>query len=402
MVEELINNAKKASKLLALKTTEEKNNALISISKILDENRAQILEANKIDLENATNITPVMKKRLELTNEKIDGIIKGLLDVSKLDDPINEVIEEIKRPNGLIIDKVRVPIGVIACIFESRPNVIVDISALTIKTGNACVLKGGSEAKNTNTILVNLMKKAIKDYIPEDSIGLLLDRNDTIKLLTNKNVDVVVPRGSKRLISYVLENAKVPVIETGAGVCHLYIDSCANDEIALSVLKNAKTSNPAVCNAVETLLINESKAYLLKEIKSQLNNVELRGNEMVKKYIDVKLISEDDYDTEYDDLILSIKIVKDVDEAINHIDKHSTHHSESIISDDKNACEKFLNSIDSACVYINASTRFTDGGCFGFGAELGISTQKLHARGPMGLKEMTSYKYKIYGNGQIR
>lgn len=404
MIENIILDAKKASKKLAIATTEEKNNALKEIAKILDLNRDKIIEENKLDLEESKDkLNASMYKRLQLDNSKIDGIIKGIEDVIMLEDPIGEIIDEVVRPNGLKIEKVRVPLGVIAAIFESRPNVAVDIAALTIKTGNACILKGGSEAKHTNTFLVNLMKKAINQYIPSDSIELVLDRNDTIKLLTNKNVDLVVPRGSKNLIKFVVENAKVPYIETGAGVCHLYIDKVADDEMAINILKNAKTSNPSVCNAVETLLINESKTYLLPKIREVLSNVELRGNEEVSKYIKVDhLMNEDDYDTEYDDLILSIKIVKNVDEAILHIDKHSTHHSEAIISNDNDAISRFLNKIDSACVYVNASTRFTDGGCFGFGAELGISTQKLHARGPMGLKEMTSYKYKIYGNGQIR
>ena len=402
MIEDIIKDAKEASKKLSIASTIDKNNALLAIAEELNKNRKSIIEANLLDLEENKDLSVSMYNRLKLDDKKLDGIIKGLKDVVDLDDPIGEVIESSVRPNGLKIDKVRVPIGVIAAIFESRPNVAVDIAALTIKTGNACVLKGGSEAKHTNTILVDTMKKAIKQYIPEESIGLLLDRNDTIKLLTDKNIDLAIPRGSKRLINFVTQNASVPVIETGAGVCHLYIDESSDDEIAINVLKNAKMSNPSVCNAVETLLINENKTYLLPEIKKSLDGVLLRGNEDVKKYIDVELMNEDEYNTEYNDLILSIKIVKNVDEAIKHIDKYSTHHSEAIISNNNENIEKFLNEVDSACLYVNSSTRFTDGGCFGFGAELGISTQKLHARGPMGLKEMTSYKYKIYGNGQIR
>lgn len=402
MIEDIIKDAKEASKKLSIASTIDKNNALLAIADELNKNRKSIIEANLLDLEENKDLSVSMYNRLKLDDKKLDGIIQGLKDVVDLDDPIGEVIESSVRPNGLRIDKVRVPIGVIAAIFESRPNVAVDIAALTIKTGNACVLKGGSEAKHTNTILVDTMKKAIKQYIPEESIGLLLDRNDTIKLLTDKNIDLAIPRGSKRLINFVTQNASVPVIETGAGVCHLYIDENSDDEIAINVLKNAKMSNPSVCNAVETLLINENKAYLLPEIKKSLEGVLLRGNEDVKKYIDVELMNEDEYNTEYNDLILSIKIVKNVDEAIKHIDLYSTHHSEAIISNNNENIEKFLNEVDSACLYVNSSTRFTDGGCFGFGAELGISTQKLHARGPMGLKEMTSYKYKIYGNGQIR
>lgn len=402
MIEDIIKDAKEASKKLSIASTIDKNNALLAIADELNKNRKSIIEANLLDLEENKDLSVSMYNRLKLDDKKLDGIIQGLKDVVDLDDPIGEVIESSVRPNGLRIDKVRVPIGVIAAIFESRPNVAVDIAALTIKTGNACVLKGGSEAKHTNTILVDTMKKAIKQYIPEESIGLLLDRNDTIKLLTDKNIDLAIPRGSKRLINFVTQNASVPVIETGAGVCHLYIDENSDDEIAINVLKNAKMSNPSVCNAVETLLINENKEYLLPEIKKSLEGVLLRGNEDVKKYIDVELMNEDEYNTEYNDLILSIKIVKNVDEAIKHIDLYSTHHSEAIISNNNENIEKFLNEVDSACLYVNSSTRFTDGGCFGFGAELGISTQKLHARGPMGLKEMTSYKYKIYGNGQIR
>lgn len=402
MIEDIIKDAKEASKKLSIASTIDKNNALLAIADELNKNRKSIIEANLLDLEENKDLSVSMYNRLKLDDKKLDGIIQGLKDVVNLDDPIGEVIESSVRPNGLRIDKVRVPIGVIAAIFESRPNVAVDIAALTIKTGNACVLKGGSEAKHTNTILVDTMKKAIKQYIPEESIGLLLDRNDTIKLLTDKNIDLAIPRGSKRLINFVTQNASVPVIETGAGVCHLYIDENSDDEIAINVLKNVKMSNPSVCNAVETLLINENKTYLLPEIKKSLEGVLLRGNKDVKKYIDVELMNEDEYNTEYNDLILSIKIVKNVDEAIKHIDLYSTHHSEAIISNNNENIEKFLNEVDSACLYVNSSTRFTDGGCFGFGAELGISTQKLHARGPMGLKEMTSYKYKIYGNGQIR
>lgn len=402
----ILDKANEAKKTLSLTSTKTRNDALISISKALLNNIENILKANAIDMENAINLSEVMKKRLILTEEKVVGIANDVLEVSKLEDPINEIMEEINRPNGLLIKKVRVPFGVILAIFESRPNVVVDIASLCIKTGNVCVLRGGKEALNTNKVLVDLIHEAIKEYICEDSVLLITDTNRELvdKLIARKDkIDLVVPRGGKGLINKVVNDSLVPVIETGAGVCHIYVDNKAKLDVAVDVIRNAKLTNPAVCNAVECILLHTdiAKEFLDKLIKTEFDKqVQLFGCEKTKQYINCESVSS--YYDEFDDLKLNVKIVDNIDEAIKHIDEFSTKHSEAIISEDIESQELFLNSIDSACIYVNASTRFTDGGCFGFGAELGISTGKMHARGPMGLKEMTTYKYKIYGNGQIR
>lgn len=398
-------DARVAANSLKLNTTEEKNNALKAISDALIKNIDSIIEANKIDLANATDIPQVMVKRLELNESKIKSIASDILNIIKLDDPVNNILEERTLVSGLRIQKISVPLGVIAAVYESRPNVSVDIATLCIKSGNACLLKGGKEAINTNKKLVEIMQEAIKPFINPNSVQLVGDNSREVvaKLITLKGyIDLVVPRGSKGLINYVTQNTKVPYIETGAGVCNIYVDESADFDMALNIINNAKTSNPAVCNAVECVLVNDKiKNTFLPKLKEMFDGkVTLNGNEEVKKIIDCNLITE--YGSEYDDLILDLKIVKDVDSAIEHIEKYGTHHSDAIISTNEDNITKFLNSIDSACVYVNASTRFTDGGCFGMGAELGISTQKLHARGPMALKEMTTYKYKVYGNGQVR
>ncbi len=403
MVKEKIDLAFDASFELMTLKSKVKNEMLWSIKEAINKNKELILIENKKDLDEAKDkISDVMFKRLELTDKKIEDIISSIDKVIALKDPINEIMSKNTMPNGLLIKKVRVPFGLIASIYESRPNVTIDIAVLALKTGNAIILKGGKEVKHTNTLLVNLMQEAISKYVNKNGIQLVYNREDTEEILTNKKISLLIPRGSKSLIDFVVSNAKVPVIETGAGVCHIYVDSNSDDNMSLNIIYNAKTSNPAVCNAVETVLIHEDKKYLINDLIKRLSNVKFYGNLDVKKEFDVELINEEDYNTEYDDLKLSIKIVKNIDEAIKHIRNHSTNHSDSIISNIKTNQEKFLNSIDSACLYVNASTRFTDGGCFGLGAEVGISTGKLHARGPMGLKELTTYKYKIYGNGQIR
>lgn len=398
-------DARVAANSLKLNTTEEKNNALKAISDALIKNIDSIIEANKIDLANATDIPQVMVKRLELNETKIRSIASDILNIIKLDDPVNNILEERTLVSGLRIQKISVPLGVIAAVYESRPNVSVDIATLCIKSGNACLLKGGKEAINTNKKLVEIMQEAIKPFINPNSVQLVGDNSREVvaKLITLKGyIDLVVPRGSKGLINFVTQNTKVPYIETGAGVCNIYVDESADFDMALNIINNAKTSNPAVCNAVECVLVNDKiKNTFLPKLKEMFDGkVVLNGNKEVKEIIDCNLI--EDYGTEYDDLILDIKIVKTLDEAIAHIEKYGTHHSDSIISTNEDNITKFLNAIDSACVYVNASTRFTDGGCFGMGAELGISTQKLHARGPMALKEMTTYKYKVFGNGQVR
>ncbi len=405
-----IKNAKIAAPQLALYSTKDRNAALESIANMLINNIEDILKYNQIDIDNAkaNNMAISMLDRLTLTKERIIKIVKDIHDIIALDDPIGEIIEKSIRPNGLIINKVRVPLGVLGVIYEARPNVTIDIAVLAIKTGNVCVLKGGSDAFHTNLFLTNLIRKVIKNYIPEDSVVFIdeTDRSVTDYLIKSREyIDVIIPRGGKGLISYVLNNASVPVIETGAGNCHLYIHEKANVEMAINILINGKVSRPSVCNAIETLLIDEKTASkVLPLIKDEMNkyNVEIRGCLKTSQYITVIEATEADFFEEYNNYIIVIKVVDNVNEAIKHIEKYGTHHSDCIITEDLEIAEQFLNNIDSACVYWNASTRFSDGGEFGFGAELGISTQKLHARGPMGLKEMTSYKYKIYGKGQIR
>ncbi|MBP5446348.1 MAG: glutamate-5-semialdehyde dehydrogenase [Acholeplasmatales bacterium] len=402
---EQVLDARTAANSLKLKDTETRNNALLAMSEALLDNIDGILEANKIDLANAKDIPEVMVKRLELTKEKIISIAKDIVNVVKLDDPIGNILADYTAASGIRIQKISVPLGVIGVVYESRPNVSVDIATLCIKSGNACLLKGGKEAFVTNKKLVDIIQNAIKDYIDPKSVQLIGDNSREVvqKLITLRGyIDLVVPRGSKGLINYVTENTKVPYIETGAGVCHIYVDESADINMALKIIENAKLSNPAVCNAVECILVNSKvKDTVLTGIKDMFKDkVVLNGDETVKEVIDCNLIK--DYGNEYDGLFLDLKVVDNLDEAISHIEKYGTHHSDAIISKNEANIEKFLNTIDSACVYVNASTRFSDGGCFGMGAELGISTQKLHARGPMALKEMTTYKYKIYGHGEIR
>lgn len=402
-------SVKKASRVLALKTESEKNKALENISNALIENADLIEKENEKDLVLAreNGLKESMIARLTLKSSQVLAIAKDILSVISLNDPIGEVVEDFVSKDGLNIKKVRVPMGVIGVIYEARPNVTVDVTALCIKTGNACVLKGGKEAKFTNELLVKIIKKAISSVIPETSIMLLSDRLETNELLKAKgSVDLIIPRGSKNLINYVVENSIVPVIETGAGVCHTYVEKSANFETAIKIIDNAKTSKPAVCNSLETLLIDrdiiDAFAPIVTKFASE-KGVKLYANKDTISYLPTATLIEDSgYHTEYNSLDLSVKVVDGVDDAISHIERYSTKHSECIISTDKAVIDKFLSGIDSACVYANASTRFSDGGCFGMGAEIGISTQKLHARGPMGLKEITTYKYVIYGNGEIR
>lgn len=408
---EIAKNAKSASLKIGNLSCEKKNEALKEIANALIENTDKILAENEIDLKNAkeNNIKTSMIDRLRLTKERIKGIAEGVLQVALLNDPIGEVLGMTKRPNGLTIGKKRVPIGVIGIIFEARPNVTVDAACLTLKTGNAVILRGGKEAIRSNIILTDIMRSALlKVGIPEDAINLIHDTDrETAREMMKLNgyIDVLIPRGGAGLIKSVVENATVPVIETGAGNCHIYVDSDADIDMACSILINAKVQRPSVCNACESLLIHKDivPAFIPKAFKAlEENGVEIRGCERTKAIYDVKPATDEDYYTEYNDLIISAKIVDNIDEAINHINTHNTKHSESIITKSYDNAQKFLNEIDAAAVYVNASTRFTDGFEFGFGAEIGISTQKLHARGPMGLNELTSTKYIIYGNGQIR
>lgn len=412
-MEELNNILKKtkdASKIINILSTELKNQAIINIAEALLLNKKEIIEANEIDIKNAKNngLTDAMINRLEINESKIISISNDMKKIAQLKDPVGEIIESYKHNNGIVINKVRVPFGVICAIYESRPNVSVDIACLSLKTGNACVLRGGKEAINTNKILVRTMKNAIKDIVDDHVITLIenTDRALVLELIQCKEyIDLVVPRGGKKLIDHVVNNAKVPFIETGAGNCHIYVDEEVDYNMALQVITNAKVSRPSVCNAIETILVNEKiKEEILPLIQKELGKycVEIRGCEETKKVISVNEATEEDFYKEYNDYIVAIKVVKDLEEAINHINKYGTKHSDCILTKNMENAEEFLNKIDSACVYVNASTRFSDGGEFGFGAELGISTQKLHARGPMGLREMTTYKYKIYGEGQVR
>ena len=408
-MEELLSKCKEASKKLQLLTEDDVNKCLLNIKDALIKNKDFILKENQKDINNAKGvIMDSMIDRLTLNDKRILSLASSIDDVISLPFYPGEVIEEIKRPNGLLIKKVRVPFGVIASIFESRPNVSVDISVLGLKTLNAVVLKGGKEAINTNIALCKVMRDAIKDIVDPHVITLIesTNREDTNKLLTMKDyIDLMIPRGSKGLIKYVVENAKIPYIETGAGNCHLYVHKMANIDMALNVIVNAKVQRPSVCNAIENILVDKEIATtFLPKLKETLDkyNVEIRGCDYTSSIIDCVKASEDDFYEEYNDYIVAVKVVNSLDEAINHINIHSTKHSEAIITEDDYAAARFLNEIDSACLYHNASTRFTDGGEFGFGAEIGISTTKLHARGPMGLKEITTYKYKIYGKGQVR
>lgn len=408
-MEELLKRCKIASYELELLSEDRINEALGRIRDALIENKNKILVENQKDVVAAKGVVKdSLIDRLTLNEKRIMDLAKSIDEVIALPFYPGEVIEEIKRPNGLVIKKVRVPIGVIASIFEARPNVSVDIAALGLKTLNAVVLKGGKEAIRTNIVLCNVMRDAIKDIVNPDVITLIesTNREDTNKLLTMKDyIDIMIPRGSKGLINYVVSNSKIPFIETGAGNCHLYVHEKANLDMALNIAVNAKYQRPSVCNAIENILVDKSIANkflpMLKKKFDELN-IEIRGDKETKKFISCNEATEEDFFTEYNDYIVSVKVVNNVSEAIKHINIHSTKHSEAIVTEDDFAACRFMNEIDSACLYHNASTRFTDGGCFGFGAEIGISTAKLHARGPMGLKEITTYKYKIYGKGQVR
>ncbi|WP_285946984.1 glutamate-5-semialdehyde dehydrogenase [Thomasclavelia cocleata] len=408
MIEEQLKQAKFACRKMQNIDKYTKMDALDAISKALLENTDYILGENAKDIANARDngISEAMIDRLLLTRQRIEAIAKDVEKVADLKDCIGETVRKIERPNGLIIKQVRIPLGAVATIYESRPNVTVDIASICIKTNNVCVLKGGREAIHSNIALVNVINMAIRDILPANVVTLIenTDRSVVFEVITaNQYVDVVVPRGGAGLIQHVVNNATVPVIETGAGICHLYIDKEADLQMALKIAVNAKISRPSVCNAIETILVHQDIANpFLTKLRSEFAKIKIYGDEEALRYVDGQKADNQNYATEYDDYICNIKVVKNVDEAIEHIYNYSTKHSESIITENNNTAKYFMESLDSACVYHNASTRFTDGGEFGFGAEVGISTQKLHARGPIGLQEMTSTKYMIYGKGQIR
>lgn len=412
MLERLGINAKEAEKTLMIASSEKKNQVLKKIAEGLIENTDKIIEANKVDLENGekNGMAKSMLDRLKLDEERIEGMAKGVLDVATLPEPVGRILSATERPNGLRIEKVSTPIGVIAVIFEARPNVTSDAAALCLKSGNTVILRGGKEAINSNKTIAKVMRQAVKEAgMPEDVIQLVEDTsresaNELMKM--NEYVDVLIPRGGAGLIQAVVKNATVPVIETGVGNCHIYIDKNADLKKAVDIVFNAKTSRPSVCNAAESLLIHKDIAKeALVAIKNKLDekDVTLVGDSKAREIIpDMEKATDADWATEYLDYKMSVKIVDSVEEAIDHIYKYSTGHSECIVTENAGTAEKFMNQVDSAAVYLNASTRFTDGGEFGFGAEIGISTQKLHARGPIGLPELQSFKYKIYGDGQIR
>ena len=414
---ELLENAAKQKRTVATATEAQRNEALERIADAITENADKIIAANAIDLENARGtISDVMLDRLALNEKRVKAMADAVRDVAKLPDPVGREIEETTRPNGLKITKVSVPIGVLAIIYESRPNVTSDAASLALKSGNVCVLRGGKEAINSNKAIVEALREGLKKAgLPEDAICLVTDtkRNSSTELMTAVGkVDLLIPRGGAGLIRACVENAKVPCIETGTGICHIYIDADADLKKALDIVENAKTSRPSVCNAAEVCLVHEKIAKeflpllrerLVTDRKGKgLTPVELRLDEKASKIIPGVGAGEKDFDTEFLDYIMAVGVVKSVDEAIGHIALHSTGHSESIVTENAETAKKFTSETDSAAVYVNASTRFTDGGEFGLGCEIGISTQKLHARGPMGLRELTSYKYVIRGNGQIR
>jgi len=414
---EIIKSARNAAPALAASDAETRNKALLAMADRLEASCADILKANAEDVEaSREKYGAVMIDRLMLSEARIKGMADGIRDVAALPDPAGKVLAEVVRPNGLVIKKTAVPLGVIAIIYESRPNVTSDAASLAVKSSNAAVLRGGKESFRSNMAITGALKKGLEDAgLPADLVGLVEDtsRASALELMQAEGqIDLLIPRGGAGLIKSCMENAKVPCIETGTGICHIYVDASADLDKAVKIIENAKTSRPSVCNAEEVLLVNRAAATRFLPMLSErlrdarkaagLVPVELRLDEEAAKIIDGTPAGPKDFDTEFLDYILAVGIVGSVEEAAAHIQKHSTHHSDAIITEDRAAADFFVKNVDSAAVYVNASTRFTDGGEFGLGCEMGISTQKLHARGPMGLAELCTYKYIIEGSGQIR
>lgn len=414
---DMLKAAKAAKTEISQLTTQQKNEALSAMADALVASTRDILAANALDMEAAKSaISSVMLDRLKLTSERIEGMAKGIRDVIHLPDPVGRILDTYTRDDGLRIQKTAVPVGVVAIIYESRPNVTSDAAALALKSGNVCILRGGKEAFRSANAIVNALRKGLAQVgITEYAVNLVQDtsRDSARQLMTaNGYVDILIPRGGAGLINACVQNATVPCIATGTGICHVYVEKTADQEMALRIIENAKTSRPSVCNAEEVLLVDESIATVFlpkvydilveKRLAEGKQPVELRLDAKAASIIPGALAGENDFDTEFLDYILAVKCVSGVNEAIAHICSHSTGHSEAIVSNDEEAKAAFTASVDSAAVYVNASTRFTDGGEFGLGCEMGISTQKLHARGPMGLQELTTYKYIIYGTGHIR
>ena len=411
---QMLTAAQAAKMEIAQLTTEEKNNALLAMAQALLEHSDEILLANAQDMDAAKGtVSDVMLDRLQLTQARIEGMAEGIRQVAELPDPVGNVLEEYTRSDGLVIQKTSVPIGVIAIIYESRPNVTSDAAALTLKSGNVCVLRGGKEAFRSTSAIVSALKTGLKSVgVTEDAVNLVTDttRQSAVALMTaNGFVDLLIPRGGAGLINTCLKQATVPCIATGTGICHVYVEKTADQDMALKIIQNAKTSRPSVCNAEEVLLVDKKIAQeFLPKLKKLLvddravNPVELRLDAMAQTIIPGTAAGEKDFDTEFLDYILAVKCVEGVQEAVSHIRAHSTGHSEAIVTADDSARKYFVQNVDSSAVYVNASTRFTDGGEFGLGCEMGISTQRLHARGPMGLRELNTYKYVILGNGHVR
>ena len=410
-MKEVLQKVKEASRVTATLKGEVKRKVLKEMADALEKNASVIINENKKDLDFAekNNLSAALIDRLLLDKKRIFSMANALRDIAALKDPVGKVIDGWMLDNGLRIEKVKIPIGVIGIIYESRPNVTSDAAGLCFMSGNACILKGGKEAMHSNIAIINILQDVlVNNNLPKEAVSLLPDysREGVYKLIQeDKYVDLIIPRGGEKLIKFVSENSKVPVVKHDKGLCHIYIHKDANIDEAVKISVNAKVQCPGVCNAVETLLVdNDIKEVILPKIKEEMEKegVELRGCEETIKIININKATEEDWNTEYLDKILSVKVVSGLDEAIEHIQKYGSGHSDAIITENYSISEEFLNKVDSACVYVNASTRFTDGGEFGFGAEVGISTNKLHARGPMGIDDLTTYKYKIYGNGQIR
>ena len=406
-----LKEAKASSRVISTLSGTEKNRVLKAMAKGLRDNSKIILEKNALDMENAkiNNLTPALKDRLLLDEGRVEGMAIAIEEIASLKEPVGRVLDGWYADAGFKIEKVSVPIGVIGVIYESRPNVTADVGALCFKSGNVAILKGGKEAEHSNKIIAKVLQDVLKENnLPPLSIALLPDssREGVANLIKqDKYVDLIIPRGGEALIKYVSTNATVPVVKHDKGLCHTYIDEDADFEKALNIIVNAKCRRTGICGALETLLIDEAIAQeILPQIKEvyDAQSTEIRGCEQTQEIINVIPATEEDYATEYLDNILTIKIVNGVEEAITHIDIYGSQHSEAIITENYTTAEQFLNAVDASCVYLNASTQFTDGGEFGFGAEVGISTNKLHARGPMGVTELTTYKYKIYGSGQVR
>lgn len=413
MVKELCKRARAAEKFLSAADADMKNTALLYMAKGLLDDEEEILAANRIDLEKGreNGLSEGLLDRLMLNDDRLTSMSEGMVEITRLEDPVGRTLDSFERPNGLKISKISVPIGVVGIIYEARPNVTADAAAICLKAGNTVVLRGGKEAINSNIAIASSMSKSLKDAgFPEDCICLVTDtsRESANEMMRASGLlDLLIPRGGAGLIKAVVENSSVPVIETGTGNCHIYVDEFADLKKAAAIVYNAKTQRVSVCNAAESLLVHEAVAKeFLPMAKALLDkkNVEIRGCEKCAEILGDCVVpaTEEDFAKEFLDYIISVKVVKNIDEAISHIAKYSTGHSESIITENSENAEKFTKAVDSAAVYVNASTRFTDGGEFGFGAEIGISTGRLHARGPMGVKELTSYKYVIFGDGQTR